>query len=224
MKKYTKIVLKKTIKALTGTILLIVLIFILFNYQTQIESHEKIWTFFSATATAFAAIAAGYAAYMSKKQVDAAHKPVLALTKVQAFPIPENETHPINLVLSNYGNGVANVLAVDLDKNIKTHIGAPINIGSQGEVTIKMWLPLTNMEYKIRLSVYYWDIQKLCYRTEIQINIKLELMDRGVLIPNWTIERDRVEELGKEEVPKTPQMWEPGKRTEPLFEPWWADD
>jgi hypothetical protein len=178
----------------------------------------------TAVAALVAAIAAGYAAYMAKKQVDAGMKPVLALSGGEASFMLEDGLYPIFLDFSNYGKGAANVLALDLDGDIKAHISAPINIGSEGKAQIKIWLPTANEEYAVKLSVYYWDIQGFCYRTEIQTYLTVKTAVNGSAWLYWRIDRDRMKEIGKKPRPTSPLHWEPGVRTDLFCDPWWSDN
>jgi hypothetical protein len=183
------------------------------------------WIAVTAVAALLAAVGSFITAYMAKKQIDQELKPVLALSGAEASLCTEDGLYPIFLIFSNYGKGAANILALVLDNDdVKAHISTPINIGSEGEARIKIWLPTALEEYAIRLSVYYWDIQGLCYRTEIQTDLILKISDRGLPMLNWRIDRDRMKEMGKRRRPNTPLHWD-GIKADPLYayDLWWLD-
>ncbi|MDK2855333.1 MAG: hypothetical protein PWQ41_1734 [Bacillota bacterium] len=74
------------------------------------------------------------------------------------------ERYPAYLYFTNLGKGLARLLVVDLDtKDIVCTIGTPVSIGPGRMAHVKLWLPQHNVNYSVKLALYYWSIEGQCF-------------------------------------------------------------
>lgn len=173
-------------------------------------------------ATAIAAIAAAQAAKYSKNAVIEQKKeslPFLVIDHVEASLLKEYAGYPVYIYLTNIGKGVARVLAVDLfTKEIRADIGTPISVALSGITHVKIWLREKEVTERICFSMYYWDIDMLCYRTEFDINLRVTLMDTGGFYASYGQNKEQMLAIGKKDFPDNVLHW---PRDSYFEEPWW---
>ena len=145
--------------------------------------------------------------------------PFIIIDRVEAANFKENDKYPVYVYLSNIGKGVARVLVVDLNSSdIRVDIGTPISVGPSGTTHIKIWLPKKDEPKKLLFSVYFWDIDKMCYRTEFNIVLKVTDIPTGGYIASYGSEKEYLTPIGKKEPPEKVLHW---PRDSYFEKPWW---
>jgi hypothetical protein len=167
----------------------------------------------AAGATALAAIAAAYSALQSKRAVELQSRPMLALDGVE-FGTDEDGEHQFYLWLANLGPGPAQIQVVDLDKRVDARLGVPLNIGSGGRSYVRVHCPDPHKRFEVRLSVYYWDVCGVCYRSELWC--ELFYFEKV-----WFQRSDRSTCLGRRRRPPEALHW---PRKDYFCRPWWERD
>lgn len=138
-------------------------------------------TFLTSLATVaaaiFTAVAAGYskvAAESSRKALAEQKSPFMVIDHLEAVN-EDNGKFPVLVYLTNIGKGAARIMVVNISKiefennDIRADIGTPISVAPSGQNHVKFWLPEKGKEIPIIFSVYYWDIEGICYRTKYSI-------------------------------------------------------
>jgi len=151
------------------------------------------WGQVSAIFSAMAAAGAFVTSYVTYVQADRQRKidimPFLALSRGKGIrkscsclldperPVPESrrldfERYPAYLYFTNLGKGPARLLVVDLDtKDIVCHIGTPLSIGPGSTACLKVWLPEHEVNYSVKLALYYWSIESHCFSTQVRVSL-----------------------------------------------------
>lgn len=196
-----------------------------------------IFTAITALGTLCAAIAAARSASLSKKNIEELKmhreiemRPVLGISSWDAKVRIDQDEHsiknglyPAYLFFSNLGRSYAQVLAVELhNKNITAHIGLPLNIGSGEKTHVKIWLPCKDKEVPIKLSLYYWDIENRCFRTELFVYLTWTVDSKtGKYILYARVDRENVVFIDDIEKPKKVRQW---PKCSYLYPPWWDEE
>lgn len=121
---------------------------------------------------------------------------------------------PAFLTFENQGQGPGSLLAVDLDHdNIRCDISTPVSVRPGERTQVKIWLRTPNVEYKIRLGIYYWDMNSKCYGTQmsllIRYNTPINHQYRGRL--DWRVSSERLI-TSSEKRPTRIVHWHPPKK------------
>ena len=133
----------------------------------------------------------------------------------------ENGLYPAYLFFSNLGRSYAQVLAVELNNiNIAANIGLPLNVGSGSQTHIKIWLPSKNKKIPLKLSLYYWDMEKNCFRTELFVYLTWISSSQGNIL-SAEVEKENITSIGKIEKPKKVRQW---PQNSYLSRPWWDEE
>ena len=141
----------------------------------------------SVAAAIFTALAARYsklAAESSEKAVDYSKQalaeqksPFMVIDHLEALN-EDNSKFPVLVYLTNIGKGAARIMVVNISNivfenllcgDIRADIGTPISVAPSGRNHIKFWLPEKGKRVPVIFSVYYWDIDEICYRTKFNI-------------------------------------------------------
>lgn len=216
-------ILKKRIHPLfIYSIAILVSTVVIAVYQKPMTYMQINWGAIGSIATLLTAIFAAYSANMSKKAIEMETIPNVSIVQIRKME-PEAAGMPVLLFLRNNGKGAANILVVNLDrKDIRAHIGWPINVGSEGTSHLKIWLPDKHMTYEIKIALYYWDINGKCYCSEYHVHIQYEVWYLEEWTPNLNVDRDRtVEIICYKEIPAQPIQWDPEKKQDYFAHPWW---
>jgi hypothetical protein len=172
-----------------------------------------------------AALAAMYAAYQSKRSVQeqaalrrAELQPVLGVTDVEPTInfVVGHRYYPALVHFTNLGKGSARVLVVESNRrDIEVEIGSPISVGSNSSTAITLLLNTQNES--MSMSLYYWDIEDHCYRTEVTLHLKL-FFDDEEPIARWRADVDRTVTVKNKKPPPKVLNW---PREEFFGDDWW---
>lgn len=186
------------------------------------------WGAVTALASAVAAIFAGYAAYTASKTVrimktqqDNMIAPKLGLVGGYTMEKEYRNNlglYPCFLVLENLGLGPATLFVLDLNPpDLRSDISTPISVAPRARTQILIWLDKPEADFKIKLGVYYWDLNNKCCGTQWSMLIKyhapVEKELTGVL--DWRLSCERLTEYIKER-PSSINHWTPNRE---LFDP-----
>lgn len=154
-------------------------------------------TLLTAIFTACTAYAANSSARSMKKQQEAMVVPALNLIKAYSLPQEDRKDctyYPVKLIFQNRGLGPANLFKVELDsENISCDIGTPVGVGPKNCTNLKLWLDKAETDYKIRLGLYYADINHKTYGTQLSMIIKYRPPKDGKKGPaDWRISCERI--------------------------------
>jgi hypothetical protein len=192
----------------------------------------------TAIATIVAAGGAAVSAFFSKKAADFSKlaiaeqkkesRPFMVIDHVEADHMKDGNLYPVNIYLTNIGKGAARVLVVDLnDDTIRAGIEPPISVGPTGVTHVQILLPEKDVLKILALSVYYWDIDNCCYRTELSIAVKVFFWQTGSLFASYGCFKENQSIIEDKTPPKMVLGW---PRTERDYfgycpgyfhEPWW---
>ncbi len=129
------------------------------------------------------------------------------------MPIDDTRGYPVHICLTNVGNGVANILAINSSeaKTPRCDLCTSFVVGKDHEATVAIFLPNNHGIYQLKYTFYYWDIEGYSYSTSLHIRIDLieanerriqnTHLDIGIIMQNT---KRTVRKLSK---PETPQFW-----------------
>ncbi len=108
---------------------------------------------------------------LQKRKIESDIRPIMSFLHCKVWK-EENGTYPIYIYFKNTGKGIARIYVIDTDTGLQTHIGEHITVGVNDQAYVKVWLHETEKQEEFRFSLYYWDIEEHCYRTEGHLQLK----------------------------------------------------
>ncbi|MDD4700424.1 MAG: hypothetical protein PHV07_09285 [Oscillospiraceae bacterium] len=146
-----------------------------------------------------ALIVAFITTYIVKVQQENTVAPVLELVRGEYSTRPEsneqNSLYPGFLMIENLGQGPGKIMAVNLDTDqIFCDIATPVSLGPGSKTKLKMWLQEPDTDYKIRLAIYYHDLNNKVYTTQWSIVVNYHEPEEGKKRGNldWRISSERI--------------------------------
>jgi hypothetical protein len=194
-------------------------------------------TIITALGTLLTVVTAAIAALLSWRSVKeqaslrrAEMQPVMGITDITPSIDPRlgrvHKNYPVSVHFTNLGKGPARVLVIETNRpDLEAKIGQPISVGSDSSTTITLYFGTD--DESVLLSLYYWDVDNVCYRTEASLRVRsfsdIETSPEGEVLSeepfvNYRLDADRSVIIRGKNPPLKVLNW---PRESTFHTPWW---